>query len=99
MIQRAFFFDQFFAECDRAPLHSLKQGFGFDLLVGLEMKLCGQFEDMRRTRVTVELGRLGEPHSFAREVVGNLLRGQCLDFSKLLTDVRRLGLSPCRPGK
>ena len=81
-------FDQSFPQLASPHLHSTEYLLCPGPLRRRQYEPVGQFENMSRTRITVELGRLRESHALAVDVAGNVLLRKRFDFARLLPGIR-----------
>src|SRR5258706_10760194 len=65
-VEATLFFDEGAAERHRLRLHRCEQRLGLLALLAAQLQPIGELEDMAGAWVSVEAGRLGEPHALAR---------------------------------
>src|SRR6185312_7251180 len=79
-IEPALLFDQSRTQLARPHLHSTEYLVGPGPLRRCQCEPVGQFKNMSRTRIAVELGRLRESHALAVDVAGLVLLRQRFDI-------------------
>src|SRR5688572_27461815 len=88
LLHRALGIDQPFAYRARFSLVGVHQHLDGVTLLGAESKLVRKLERMRRPGKAVELGRFGESHAGARQVLLYFIGAESLDFTLVLARVR-----------